>query len=171
MCHHVSFTIRTRRITCVDQANSHGTGEIRTIEHVKAIADDVYQGTFRDGTPWTIDGSRIRARPKMYRLRKERGHRDCYQLVITQVERYRQLEGEHATCGPMQRDMPNRATKVYKFSDGQSVTNLALNQTENLREYEVVTLPDPNGKSTRRYLRETHMVGTTKKLPTTYGQD
>ena len=84
MCHHPSSTIRTRRIKAVSETNSHGTGRLRMIQYVKFIGDDTYKGHFRNGRPYFVTGARIRAKPKMYRLRKE--HADCYQLVITQVE-------------------------------------------------------------------------------------
>ncbi|THX88244.1 hypothetical protein D6D04_00497 [Aureobasidium pullulans] len=169
MCHHPSSTIRTRRIKAVNETNSHGTGRLRMIQYVKFIGDDTYKGHFRNGRPYFVTGARIRAKPKMYRLRKE--HADCYQLVITQVERYRELESAcEQYWGPMQRDIPNRARTLFHLSNGETVSDKALKYNENLRELDIVEIEDADCK-TKSYLRETYMIGDTETLQTEHDTD
>ncbi|THV77680.1 isocitrate lyase [Aureobasidium pullulans] len=137
----------------VSETNSHGTGRLRMIQYVKFIGDDTYKGHFRNGRPYFVTGARIRAKPKMYRLRKE--HADCYQLVITQVERYRELESAcEQYWGPMQRDIPNRVRTLFHLSNGETVSDKALKYNENLRELDIIEIEDADCK-TKSYLRET----------------
>lgn len=162
MCHHFTrpsrSVVRTRHIEEVSQDYHQGTGEITYTTYVRAIHKGVYQGKLSDGKPVTMTKAEIRAEPKTYQLRKELGHHNCYRLVCKAVERYRELKAIGAACGPMQRDMPNRAKTNYLFCNGESVTDLELKQDEDVNHYDVVTIKDPDGETTRKYLVETCWV-------------
>ncbi|KAH0350193.1 hypothetical protein KCU81_g2579, partial [Aureobasidium melanogenum] len=163
MCHHfarscMSIT-RTRRIRRVSQF-SQGTGRMCKIYFVRAISKGVYQGKLSNGKPFIMTKADIRADPKSYHLRKEAGHHNCYRLVCQAVERYREVSAIGAACGPMQRDMPNRPKTVYHFCNGERVTDLELKEDEDIAHYDIVNIKDPDGETTRKYLRETCWISS-----------
>ncbi|KAG9643963.1 hypothetical protein KCU98_g16056, partial [Aureobasidium melanogenum] len=174
MCHHFARScspiIRTRCIKRVSQF-SQGTGRFCNITHVRAISKGVYQGKWSDGQPFRITKAKIRAEPKTYQLRKEPGHHNCYRLVCRAVERYRELRAIGAACGPMQRDMPNRAKTVYHFCNGERVTDLELKQDEDVANYDIVAIKDSEGETTRKYLRETCWILSDDTTPSERDED
>lgn len=130
------------------------------IYFVRAISKGVYQGKLSDGKPFIMTKADIRADPRSYQLRKEAGHHNCYRLVCRAVERYRELSAIGAACGPMQRDMPNRAKTVYHFCNGERVTDLELKQDEEIAHYDIVKIKDSDSETTREYLRETCWISS-----------
>lgn len=113
----------------------------------------------------------IRAEPKTYQLRKEPGHHNCYRLVCKALERFRELKAIGAACGPMQRDMPNRAKTNYLFSNGENVTDLDLKMDEDVEHYDVVAIKDPDGETTREYLREICWIPSDDITPSDRDED
>lgn len=140
----------TSRIRSVQE----GTGKLNIIAYgTKDPETNAFLCSHLDSMPWYITAARINQHPRTYRLRRIAEHRGCYQLVVTHAETYQELAAVNQLLGPMQLSMKGVAKVEYLFVGGGRVTDLDLENDEDVEDYVVIAIGE---RDRRQYLRTTY---------------